>query len=96
MPVNNETMRLVLKSLSFCQRTFSVIFFILYYSQANSQNKTMHESGTHLAARALGIATVITTMSLGALALFVCYIIKPSDQNNFDGRTQSIFPSRCK
>nr|CAX73373.1 Protein Chibby (PKD2 interactor, Golgi and endoplasmic reticulum associated 1) [Schistosoma japonicum] len=68
----------------------------MIFMQANSQNKTMHESGTHLAARALGIATVITTMSLGALALFVCYIIKPSDQNNFDGRTQSIFPSRCK
>ncbi|KAK4472831.1 hypothetical protein MN116_004046 [Schistosoma mekongi] len=80
--------------------TYKILSFkkvnAMTFMQANSQNRIIHESGTHLAARALGIATVITTTSLGALSLFVCYVIKRLKKNNSDERTQSIFPPRCE
>ncbi|CAH8444618.1 unnamed protein product [Schistosoma margrebowiei] len=68
----------------------------LPFKQAINQDKTMHESGIHFAARALGVATIITTSSLGALSLFTWYIINPVDRNDFNERIRNVFPSRWK
>ncbi|CAI2723229.1 unnamed protein product [Schistosoma spindalis] len=64
--------------------------------KAINQDKNMPESGIHFAARALGVATIITTSSLGALSLFMWYIINPVDGNDFNERMRNIFPSRRK
>ncbi|CAH8441944.1 unnamed protein product [Schistosoma mattheei] len=71
-------------------------FSQLYCSQAINQDKTMHESGIHFAARALGVATIITTSSLGALFLCTWYIINPVDRNDFNERIRNVFPYRWK
>uniref|UniRef100_A0A3Q0KEC1 Transmembrane protein 242 n=2 Tax=Schistosoma mansoni TaxID=6183 RepID=A0A3Q0KEC1_SCHMA len=68
----------------------------LPFMQAINQDKNMQESGIHFAARALGVATIITTSSLGALSLFMWYIINPVDRNDFNERMRNVFPSRWK
>ncbi|CAH8443963.1 unnamed protein product [Schistosoma haematobium] len=68
----------------------------LPFMQAINQDKTTHESGIHFAARALGVATIITTSSLGALSLCTWYIINPVDRNDFNERIRNAFPYRWK
>ncbi|CAH8438621.1 unnamed protein product [Schistosoma turkestanicum] len=66
------------------------------FVQVFNQNKNTHESGIHFAARALGVATVITTTSLGALSLMIWYIMNPVDKNDFSERMRNLFPPKWR
>nr|CAH8828649.1 unnamed protein product [Trichobilharzia regenti] len=65
-------------------------------TQAFSNNKGINETGVHLAFRALGVATAITTSSFGALSLLIWLIMKPKDKEDFNKCLRDFFPEKWR
>ncbi|CAH8485043.1 unnamed protein product [Heterobilharzia americana] len=68
----------------------------LSLAQAFHHNRDIHEPPIRFVTRAFGIATIITTSSLGAISLLIWYIMKPTGRVDFNQRMRNIFPSKWR